>query len=217
MFRKYEKTFHVFPVTSKYNLDNTTIQRLLAGEVIVEEKLDGANIGIIRHKKGISLQKRNSLVGQSEHEQFGFFHNWANYQNYEKLMAIPDNNITIYGELLYAVHTIVYDSLPDYVLVFDVRVNGDWLDYDERKEFCEKYNLHMVPLIARGSFTKNQLLDLIPEKSAFGPSVEGIVVKRYARNGYFKGKIVRSEFIKTVEESDHWTEYNIRKNTLARV
>jgi len=215
MFRKYEKTYHVFPVTSKYNLDDTTIKRLLVGEVVIEEKLDGANVGIVRHKHGFALQKRNSLVGPSEHEQFGFFNNWAHLQNYEKIMALPTNNVILYGELLYAVHTIYYDKLPDYFLVFDVRIDGDWLDYDDRKEFCEKYGFHMVPLIARGSFTKDQLLKQMPAKSAFGDTVEGMVVKRYAKNGYFKGKLVRPEFIKTLEESEHWTKYNIRKNKLA--
>lgn len=213
MFVKYSKTFHVFPVTSKWNLDTTQLKRLLSGEMIVEEKMDGSNTGIIRHNKGFHLQKRNSLVGQSEHEQFSFFHNWANLQNYEKIMNLPVGTL-LYGELLYAVHTIFYDRLPDYFLVFDVKRNGEWLDYDERKAFCEQYQFRMVPLIARGNFTKDELQKLVPVKSAYGDEAEGIVIKRYAKHGYFRGKIVKPGFMKQLEESDHWQSYNVRKNVI---
>ncbi len=213
MFVKYPKTYHIFPVTSKYNLDNATIGRLLAGEVIVEEKMDGSNTGIIRHRQGFHLQKRNSLVGPSVHEQFDFFYNWANTQNYEKIMAVPEGTL-IYGELLYAVHTIYYDKLPDYFLVFDVRQNGRWLNYPERVSFCAVYGFQMVPFIASGSFSLDELRSMVPTKSAYGEAAEGIVVKRYAKNGYFKGKIVNSSFIKTLEESDHWTAYECRRNKM---
>lgn len=211
MFRKYEKTYRFFPTPGKINLSKNDISELLSGEVIVEEKMDGANVGIIRHKHGFSLQKRGSLVGQSEHEQFGYFHNWANNQNYELLMNLPVNHI-IYAELLYAVHTVFYDKLPSYVLVFDVWDGNSYLNYDKRKDFCDMYNLHMVPLVTRGSFSKNDISKLIPEKSMYGDFVEGIVLKRYRKNEYLKAKVVNPDFIKIVNASEHWSHYNIRKN-----
>ena len=214
MFRKYEKTFHLFPVTSKYNLDDTNIKRLLAGEVIVEEKMDGANVGIIRHSKGFALQKRGSLVGPSVHEQFDYFYNWANGQKYENIMGVPKRTL-IYGELLYAVHSVYYDSLPDYVLVFDVYQNGKWMDYDRRSDFCAEHGFHMVPLVTRGSFLKDEIRSLVPNRSAYGDFAEGIVVKRYAKHGYFRAKVVKPEFIKVIEESDeHWSQRTVTKNKL---
>jgi ATP-dependent RNA circularization protein (DNA/RNA ligase family) len=214
MFVKYEKTYHVFPVTSKHNLDNTQLNRLLGGSVVVEEKMDGSNTGIIRHHKGFSLQKRNSLVGSSVHEQFDYIHNWANTIAYDRIMSVPAGHL-IYGELLYARHHILYTSLPEYFLVFDVKFNGSWLNYADRKAFCEQYQFHMVPLVAEGSFTKNQLLDLIPPKSKYGDECEGVVVKRYAKHGYFRGKLVKSGFIKALDESDeHWSTRNVERNQL---
>ncbi len=213
MFRKYEKTCRFLPTPGKINLSKLELQNLLSGKVVIEEKMDGANVGIIRHKNGFSLQKRGSLVGQSEHEQFGWFHNWANLQNYEKLMRLPINHI-VYGELLYAVHTIVYDKLPSYVLIFDVWDGYNFLNYEKRKEFCEKYEFHMVPLINYGSFTKDQIINMMPVKSLYGDTAEGIVIKRYRKGEYLKAKLVKPEFIKTLNESEHWTKYNIRKNKL---
>jgi ATP-dependent RNA circularization protein (DNA/RNA ligase family) len=139
MFRKYEKTYHM-DASGKFCLSKSDISDLLNGEVIVEEKMDGANVGIIRHKNGFHLQKRGSLVGQSEHEQFGFFHNWANYQNFDKIMNLP-KGYTVYGEL-------------------------------------------------------------------------PIVAKRYTKKEYHRAKIVKPEFRKILDESDHWMKYSIRRNKL---
>ena len=216
MFRKYDKTYHVFPVTSKHNLDSTQVKRLLSGEVVVEEKMDGSNVGIIRHSNGFALQKRGSLVGRSVHEQFDFFHGWAHGDGYERIMSLPTGTL-LYGELLYAVHALYYDQLPEFFLVFDVRRGKKWLKYQQRREFCEEYGFHMVPLIVQGCFTKNELMGLVPERSAYGATAEGIVVKRYSKNGYFKGKIVKPEFQGKIDEAGvHWSRQKVKRNSLAR-
>lgn len=214
MFVKYEKTFHVFPVTSKHNLDRTQLKRLLSGQIIVEEKMDGSNVGIIRHGKGFSLQKRNSLVGTSVHAQFDFFHNWANGAARERIMSVPSGTL-IYGELLYAVHHIYYDRLPEYFLVFDVRRGKKWLKYDARKAFCEEHGFHTVPLVNRGNFSKDELAKIVPEHSAYGDVCEGVVIKRYAKHGYFRGKIVKPGFIKALDEEEyHWSNHLVKRNKL---
>lgn len=210
MFRHYEKTFHLENV-AKRSLTKDEVAQLFNGEVIIEEKMDGANTGIIRHKKGFHLQKRGSLVGQSEHAQFGRFHNWASYQNYEKLMKLPVG-VTVYGEWLYAVHSVFYDKLPDYFLVFDVWQNEKYLPYDERIKFCEEYGFHSVPLIARGHFTKETAEKLMPNESRYGSFAEGMVIKRYTKKTYHRGKMVKEEFRKILEESDHWIHGPLKEN-----
>jgi ATP-dependent RNA circularization protein (DNA/RNA ligase family) len=214
MFIKYDKTFHVFPVTSKHNLDKTQLKRLLSGSVIIEEKMDGSNVGIIRHAKGFSLQKRNSLVGTSVHAQFDYFHNWANGAARERIMSVPSGTL-IYGELLYATHHIYYGRLPEYFLVFDVRQGKKWMKYDARKAFCEEHGFYMVPLVDRGNFVKDDLRDIVPDQSAHGDICEGVVVKRYAKHGYFRGKIVKPGFIKAIDEDDeHWSRKEVKRNSL---
>lgn len=218
MFRKYEKTYRIvvpeIDVRGKFFLSDKETKELLAGEVVVEEKMDGANVGIIRHKRGFHLQKRGSLMATGEHEQFGFFYNWAYRQNYEKIMEIPMHHI-IYGELLYAVHSLYYDQLPDYFLAFDVWTGQRWMGYDERNELCQKLGFHQVPFIARDSFGVSDLHMLISDKSAYGEKSEGIVVKRYRKNDYLRGKIVKAEFIKHLEEDDHWMNKIVKRNKLA--
>lgn len=219
MFRKYEKTYRIpipqIVVPGKHVLSKKEVKALLQGKVVIEEKMDGANAGIIRHKDRFVLQKRGSLVAESEHEQFNFFNNWAKVGNYDKIMAVPSGHI-IYGELMYTRHTIYYDSLPDYFLVFDVWDGKNYLSRKKRDVFCEKYGFCQVPLIDEGYFYIEDLYHLIPNESKYGEIAEGIVVKRYSKKNFTRGKIVKKQFIKTLEESQHWTKYNIKVNKLSK-
>jgi ATP-dependent RNA circularization protein (DNA/RNA ligase family) len=218
MFIKYSKTFRIqipqYPrIPGKLIMTRDEVKRLLGAEVSIEEKMDGANTGIIRHKNGFSLQKRGSLVGQSEHAQFQYFHHWANQLNYDKIMSVPEGYL-IYGEFLYATHHLYYDQLPDYFLVFDVLKDGEWLTRADRNTFCDAYGFHPVPLITAGYYNLEDLHQFIPDKSAYGPVAEGIVVKRYRKGEYIRGKVVKPEFVKELEEVDHWSKGPLRKNKL---
>lgn len=214
MFRKYEKTYHVFRTAGKRNLSKAEVKQLLAGKVVVEEKLDGANAAIIRNKTGFALQKRGSLVGASEHEQFDWFNNWAYGAAYERIMALPVGTI-VYGELLYAVHTLHYTTLPELFMVFDVCKGQRWLRYERRQQFCADHGFHMVPLIAYDSFTKDQLRALVPSRSVYGVDAEGVVVKRYTKHEYFRGKIVRPEFLGKMSE-EHWSRLPVVRNFVTK-
>lgn len=222
MFKKYEKTYRIIvpqvDVKGKRYLTHDEAKLLLAGTVTIEEKLDGANTGIIRHKQGFSLQKRGSLVGQSEHAQFQYFHHWANQLNYERIMEIP-MGLTLYGELMYARHHIFYDNLSSFFMVFDVldKKNDYWYSLSERDAFCKKLGFDQVPFIAEGHFSITELFPLIPKVSACSTTekAEGIVIKKYNKKGYWRAKLVRPEFVKEIDDEDsHWTHQQLTKNLL---
>lgn len=219
MFKKYEKTFRVkvpeFTVPGKLHLSDPDLKRMLAGSVDVEEKLDGANTGIIRHKNGFHLQKRGSLVAQSEHEQFQFFHAWSWQMKYESIMRIPVGTI-VYGELMRCVHSIFYDHLPDWFIVFDVLTKKGWLNREQREEFCAEYGFANVPLVYSGRLEVVDIAGLLKEESAFGPKSEGIMIKRYRKKEYLRAKLVKPEFIKNMENSMHWTKYKAKTNVVVK-
>jgi len=217
MFRKYEKTFRIripqFNVSGKHFLSKKEVKRILGAEVTIEEKLDGANVGIIRHKKGFHLQKRGSLVGQSEHEQFGYFHNWSNNQNYDKIMNIPKGYI-VYAELVYIVHHIYYNNLPDYFIVTEVWDGKKYLNRYKKETFCNNYGFYICPLIAQGHFNIDELFDWMPSESEFGDRAEGMIVKRYRKNEHMRGKIVWPNFMKEIDNGEHWVRKPIKINKL---
>lgn len=221
MFRKYEKTYRIpisqVKVKGKHYLSHKEVSALLRGNVVVEEKLDGANTGVVRHKKGFTLQKRGSLVGPSEHAQFNYFHSWANRYKYDQLMEIPVGYI-VYTELLYAVHYIHYDALPDYVIVIDVWNGRKYLNRKEKDRFCEKHGLVPTPLVTEGHFNKDELFGLIPPVSAYGNQIEGIMIKKYHRKNklYMKGKLVLPDFVKALHGLQHWSRKPLERNKVKK-
>lgn len=220
MFCKYEKTYRLtlpgFEVKGKRILSKADTKRLLSGKVVIEEKMDGANTGIIRigGPEMFRLQKRGSLVDASEHEQFNRFKAWA-AENWNNIAWIPQGYI-VYGEFMYAQHHIYYDGLPDWFLVFDVRQGKHFLPFDERKDFCEEIGFSMVPTIDYGFFNRGDLVNLVPKKSAYGERAEGIVIKNYSKKYYLRAKVVWPDFVKEVDESDHWIKGPIRTNRVVK-
>ena len=89
--------------------------------LIVEEKLDGANSAIsFDDDRGLVLQSRGHVLsGGPRERQFDLFKRWANAHR-DALLHVLGNRYTLYGEWLYARHTIRYDRLPHYFLEFDL-------------------------------------------------------------------------------------------------
>jgi ATP-dependent RNA circularization protein (DNA/RNA ligase family) len=219
MFRKFEKTYRIkipqYDVGGKFCLSHSDTRALLTGKVTIEEKMDGANVGIIRIKKdpGFALQKRGSLIGPSEHAQFNYFVNWA-HSNYDKIIRMKVGEIA-YCELLYAKHNIHYTELKSYVMLFDVwnpRKN-EYMNSDDKREFANKIEIPQVPVIYEGQGPRiEDLIDLIGRSYFYEGLMEGIVVKNYRKQ--MRGKVVRPEFMKEIDESDHWMNSGLVKNTI---
>lgn len=202
-------------IKGKHYLSDKDTKALLGSEVILCEKLDGANIGLVRHKDHFRLQKRGSLVDLGEHAQFNYFKAWSQI-NYDKIMKIPDQTI-LYCELMYAKHTVFYNKLPDYVMAF--AWYNKKLDFyyhrDELVGLCENIGIPYVPEITRGYFSRDELFNFIPQVSNFGDEpAEGIIVWNHKRD--LRGKVVREEFQKHMDQSGHWMHKEFTENLLRK-
>jgi RNA ligase len=96
--------------------------RALAGRhLIVEEKMDGANSAISFTKQGqLLLQSRGHyLSGGPRERHFALFKAWA-YRYTTPLWEVLGDRYIMYGEWLYARHTIFYTDLLHYFLEFDI-------------------------------------------------------------------------------------------------
>jgi hypothetical protein len=144
-------------------------QRLASRHLVVEEKLDGANAGISFDAAGkLLLQSRGHfLTGGEREKHFNLFKRWAN-AHAAALHAALGSRYVLYGEWLYAKHTIFYDELPHYFLEFDVldTAAGVFLSTDRRRELLAVAPLVPVPVLRRGpAASLDDLLTLI------GPSL----------------------------------------------
>ncbi len=111
----------------------------LAGKYLVlEEKVDGANCGISFAPDGkMFLQSRGHyLTGGYGERQFDLFKLWAGCFE-ERLRFLLSDRYILYGEWLYAKHTVFYDKLPHYFMEFDIfdRAVGKFFSTKKRREF----------------------------------------------------------------------------------
>ena len=97
------------------------VKEFLSDEVVVEEKVDGANLGLSLGLDGrIRAQSRGSYLAPGRsHAQWNLLWPWIA----EHSAALEDGlheGIILYGEWCYAKHTVSYDMLPDWFLGFDI-------------------------------------------------------------------------------------------------
>jgi hypothetical protein len=127
--------------------------RLAGRFVVYEEKLDGANCGLRFDARGkLWLQSRGHfLTGGAREKHFNLFKQWAHAHAHALWPALADR-YALYGEWLYAKHTIFYDSLPHYFLEFDVldTQTGQFLCSQCRRDLLAGLPVVPVPVLYSG-------------------------------------------------------------------
>lgn len=190
---------------------------LLAGEVVVEEKLDGANLGI---SAGVDGKLRAQNRGQYLHEpysgQFARLPGWLTTHEADLRDALSPNLIA-FGEWCAAIHSLDYSSLPDWWLVFDVydRAADRFWSTTRRDEWAAALGLPTVTIVFRGRTHLAGLKDLLTRAQSryrTGP-MEGLVV-RLEQGDWLqaRAKLVRAEFTQTINA--HWRRRPLRWNRL---
>ena len=123
--------------------------------VVLEEKIDGANSAISFSEDGeLRLQSRGHfLTGGYRERHYDLLKQWAAVQQ-EKLYKVLGRRYIMYGEWMYAKHSIYYDLLPHYFMEFDVldRETGMFLDTPSRHELLKNLPVSHVPVLASGIF-----------------------------------------------------------------
>jgi len=166
-FIKYPSTPHLFGSTGTdddRHLGEEESKRFIADDsLIVEEKLDGTNVGIHFTDAGeLALQCRGHLITPSMHPQYDLFKQWATVKR-ALLEARLTNRYSLFGEWLYARHSVYYQQLPHYFFEFDIydKAVGVFLDLAQRLAILDSTGIHTVPVVQRGSLKRTELAALI--------------------------------------------------------
>ena len=134
-------------------LPSNEVGALLAGEVIVEEKVDGANLGFSVGDDGVLRgQNRGSFLALDAPEgQWKPLKRWLSTRRHALIDALGAN-LMLFGEWCYAVHSVRYSQLPDWFLAFDVydRATGAFWSVDRRNERTAALDIVTVPELSRG-------------------------------------------------------------------
>ncbi|MBC7881232.1 MAG: RNA ligase family protein [Anaerolineae bacterium] len=143
------------------DLDAVAFDVIAGRSVVIEEKVDGANAGISFSPEGeLFLQSRGHfLTGGGREKHFALFKRWAASHS-DSLWSILGNRYTLYGEWLYAKHTIFYDALPHYFFEFDLRdrQTGTFLSTPERQALLAGSPVRSVPILFSGKLEKSAQL-----------------------------------------------------------
>lgn len=133
--------------------DQTPLAALAGCHVVIEEKLDGANAGLSFSSGGdLLLQSRGHyLTGGYGERQFNLFKSFAAAHE-SRLLARLEDRYVLYGEWLYAKHSIWYDRLPHWFQEFDIydRQAGMFLSTPRRRALLAGSPVMSVPVLYEG-------------------------------------------------------------------
>ena len=159
-------------------------------DCFVQEKLDGSNLGvswlndgpIVRNREHI-LNKGYSKIKTPAKKQFTSTWNWvhAHEDDIKEVEKLWESPITIYGEWMFAEHSIFYDRLPDIFIAYDI-----WSVEDER---------FLAPNIVKNLLDETKIEYIRPDKMIFS-SIDEIVKESKRESDYRKG-ITEGIVIKT--------------------
>ncbi|MCG5214841.1 RNA ligase family protein [Streptosporangium sp. KLBMP 9127] len=160
MLRKYPRTRHL--AGSRLQPGDSDLAAVPYEEVagrflVVEEKLDGANAAISFSADGeLRLQSRGHyLAGGPRERQFGPLKAWAAAVR-QQLWRCLGSRYVMYGEWMYAKHTVFYDALPHYFCEFDIldRQGEVFLSTARRRELLTGAPVVSVPVLHTGTIAR---------------------------------------------------------------
>jgi len=165
---KYPRTYHIEGSRLQpgdEDLNSVPFTAIANKYVVIEEKVDGANAAISFNKNGeMLLQSRGHyLTGGYRERHFNLFKQWT-YSLYNILWEVLKTRYILYGEWLYAKHTVFYDYLPHYFLEFDILdlEKNQFLSTKKRAEMLAGVPLVSVPVLFAGKIDNyKQMVGLI--------------------------------------------------------
>ncbi len=171
--KKYPRTPHLEGSrlqAGDEDLSRIPFSAIRGKHIVVEEKIDGANTAISFDEEGeLRLQSRGHyLTGGYRERHYNLLKQWANVHK-DALFDVLGIRYIMYGEWLYAKHTVYYDALPHYFLEFDVfdREEGVFLDTHRRRKLLKDLPVVSVPVLAEGEFTDKDTLTGLLGKSSY--------------------------------------------------
>jgi hypothetical protein len=204
---KYPTTFHL-PWSLGISKDDEVLkstEHFVGKIVVVTEKMDGESTSLYSdYLHARSLDSR-------DHESRHWIKSFHNQMKHE----IPDN-WRICGENVYAQHSLGYDKLESYFLLFSIWEDNVRLSWDETIQFSKLLNIKTVPVLYIGIWDEKIIKSCYTGLSKCGDESEGYVVtlsERFHFNDFEKSiaKFVRKDHVQT---NKHWMHQKVIPNKL---
>lgn len=206
VYFKYPRSLHL-----PWSLGSTSddkfmsdIEHFKGKQIVITEKMDGENTNMYPDR--IHARSIDSKHHDSRNWVKGL---WGQIKN-----DIPEG-WRICGENLYAKHSLFYDDLESYFMVFSVwNEKNECLSWQDTVDICEMLGVKTVPVIAIMDFDEKYLKDLANEFDT--NTKEGYVIRNVNSFQFDDfstniGKWVRPKHITT---DQHWMFSTIIPNKL---
>lgn len=210
---KYPKTYHLpwSPGTTdddkKYTLEE--VQDMFLGkEIVVTEKLDGENCTI--YSDGVTHARSIDSRGH-------YTRDWVKALAGATAHLIPQG-WRVCGENMYAKHSIFYDQLPTYFLVFNIFDDlNNCLSWDQVKHFAKQWNLETVPELYQGIWDIDKVKQCM-QNSQYGEEMEGYVVRLAEAFPFDQFQQSVAKYVRKghVQTSEHWLYSAITPNEVVK-
>lgn len=181
----------------------------------VEEKIDGANLGLSFNQNGdVHVQNRGGYVPRPYAGQWKKLDEWL-APRVDIFFEVLMDRYILFGEWCYARHSVMYTKLPDWFVGFDIfdRRVQKFLSTRKRNEIFAALDVIAVPFLKTGTFSMSDLEGMFAT-SRFGDGpAEGLYL-RYEKEGWLQErcKLVHASFVQSVRE--HWSRSAITPNRL---
>lgn len=187
-FFRYPHTPHIAWLSEGEPRDDKVMSsaeaaEFLQEEIVIEEKLDGANLGFSISPEGeLRAQNRGQYLVPPFTGQFARLGEWTAVHQ-DRLFDVLAESLIVFGEWCAARHSLEYDRLPDWWLMFDVydRVAQRFWSSARRSPLASSLEVAQVPRLYRGCVDLTQLKGWV----AAQPS--------RLREGYAEGFVLRQE------------------------
>lgn len=192
-------------------------------EAWVQEKVDGANMGV-SWTSGPVIRNRNNILKKGYIEkgtpaklQFRPAWNWIheNGKDIRKISKELMTPVTIYGEWMLAKHSLEYDKLPDWFLAYDIYL-------PEERKFLSPEAFENVMSETKINYIKsekvtfsdiNDVVKWSEKSSEYRKGIrEGIVIKT-SSGGYLEDsfKVVNRYFVRREDFNSELIKNKIKK------
>lgn len=186
--------------------------------MVITEKLDGENTCLNQY--GVFARSHAAPTRNP----------WANYL-WDTWNMIKGNlgELELFGESLYAVHSIEYTRLQSYYYLFAIRDGEKWLSWDEVTFYAGVLEIPTVPVLYRGTVAdlpgvagqtpqdklQNYILNLVSQPSSLSHATlapaprEGVVVRpaEAFTNAAFSDCVLKWVRKNHVQTGEHWTRH----------
>lgn len=189
-------------------MSNETFEGFSGHELIYTEKLDGSNVCLTRNN--VFSRSHGGAPGHISFDRLKLFHSVIQNEIWD--------NLSVFGEWCFAVHSIEYSMLQHHLNIFGIRddLTEEWWSWDDVSDYADFIRVPTVPVILRGAVKSSEEIKNIVENfasfsSAYGPVREGLVIRRadkFIDLSSSVGKWVRKNHVQTDE---HWTRKAVHR------